>query len=67
MPETLTITDNRTAISYEVPLNQGTIRTMDLRKMGWMCWRWTMGQTWWPQPWTVGLKWPPLKNEILDK
>ena len=30
---TLTITDNRTATSYEVPIENGTIRAMDLRKI----------------------------------
>jgi citrate synthase len=33
MQESLTITDHRTSIRYEVPVNHGTIRTMDLRKM----------------------------------
>lgn len=33
MQETLTITDNRTNIRYEVPLHNGTLRTMDLRKI----------------------------------
>ncbi len=31
--ETLTITDNRTGKTYEVPIENGTIRTMDLRKI----------------------------------
>src|SRR5258705_2041926 len=31
--ETLTITDNRTGKSYEVPINEGTIRAMDLRQI----------------------------------
>ena len=33
MQESLTITDNRTNIRYEVPLHDGTLRTMDLRKI----------------------------------
>ncbi len=31
--ETLTITDNRTGRTYEVPISDGTIRAMDLRKI----------------------------------
>jgi citrate synthase len=31
--ETLTITDNRTGESYEVPVSDGTIKTMDLRQI----------------------------------
>src|ERR1700746_3342682 len=31
--ETLTITDNRTGRSYEVPITHGTIRAMDLRQI----------------------------------
>jgi len=31
--ETLSITDNRTGKSYEVPIEDGTIRTMDLRQI----------------------------------
>jgi citrate synthase len=31
--ETLTITDNRTGKSYEVPITDGTVRAMDLRKI----------------------------------
>ena len=31
--DTLTITDNRTGKSYEVPINEGTIRAIDLRKI----------------------------------
>src|SRR5712691_6456546 len=31
--ETLTITDNRTGKSYEVPITHGTIRAMDLRQI----------------------------------
>lgn len=31
--ESLTITDNRTGKSYEVPITDGTIRTMDLRQI----------------------------------
>ncbi|HUR83229.1 MAG TPA: citrate synthase [Thermoanaerobaculia bacterium] len=33
MPDTLTITDNRTGQSYEVPINDGTIKALDLRKI----------------------------------
>lgn len=33
MQESLTIIDNRTGLRYEVPVHQGTIRTMDLRKI----------------------------------
>ncbi len=33
MAETLTITDNRTGKTYEVPIEQGAIRAMDLRKI----------------------------------
>jgi citrate synthase len=33
MPETLTITDNRTGKRYEVPIKDGTIRAMDLRQI----------------------------------
>src|SRR5687767_8290336 len=33
MPDTLTITDNRTGKQYEVPVQDGTIRAMDLRKI----------------------------------
>src|SRR4026207_1127939 len=31
MPETLTITDNRTGKQYELPITEGTIRATDLR------------------------------------
>ncbi|HZX14931.1 MAG TPA: citrate/2-methylcitrate synthase, partial [Thermodesulfobacteriota bacterium] len=31
--ETLTITDNRTRKTYEIPINSGTIRAMDLRQI----------------------------------
>ncbi|MCC6745690.1 MAG: citrate (Si)-synthase, partial [Acidobacteria bacterium] len=31
--DTLTITDNRTGKSYEVPISEGTIRAIDLRKI----------------------------------
>src|SRR6266481_4348161 len=31
--DTLTITDNRTGKQYEVPIENGTIRAMDLRKI----------------------------------
>jgi citrate synthase len=33
MPDTLTITDNRTGKQYELPIEQGAIRAMDLRKI----------------------------------
>jgi citrate synthase len=33
MPETLTITDNRTGKTYELPVHEGTIRAMDLRQI----------------------------------
>jgi citrate synthase len=33
MAETLTITDNRTGKQYEVPIEQGAIRAMDLRQI----------------------------------
>jgi citrate synthase len=33
MAETLTITDNRTGKTYEVPIEQGAIRAMDLRQI----------------------------------
>jgi len=33
MADTLTITDNRTGQKYEVPITDGTIRAMDLRKI----------------------------------
>ena len=33
MPETLTITDNRTGKQYELPITEGTIRATDLRKI----------------------------------
>ena len=33
MPDTLTITDNRTGKSYDVPVTEGTIKAMDLRKI----------------------------------
>jgi len=32
-PNTLTITDNRTAKNYDLPIEKGTIRAMDLRKI----------------------------------
>src|SRR6202045_1554954 len=31
--ETLTVTDNRTGESYELPISDGTVRTMDLRQI----------------------------------
>src|SRR5689334_10672915 len=33
MPDTLTITDNRTGKKYELPIQDGTIRAMDLRQI----------------------------------
>jgi citrate synthase len=33
MPDTLTITDNRTGKQYEIPIAQGAIRAMDLRQI----------------------------------
>ena len=33
MPDTLTITDNRTGKTYEIPIQDGTIRAMDLRQI----------------------------------
>jgi citrate synthase len=33
MPDTLTITDNRTGKQYEVPIEQGAIKAMDLRQI----------------------------------
>ncbi|MEQ1869603.1 MAG: citrate synthase [Vicinamibacterales bacterium] len=33
MPDTLSITDNRTGKKYEVPIQDGTIRAMDLRQI----------------------------------
>src|SRR5712691_3153320 len=33
MTDTLTITDNRTGKTYEIPIQDGTIRAMDLRKI----------------------------------
>ena len=33
MPDTLTITDNRTGKTYEIPIEDDTIRAMDLRKI----------------------------------
>jgi len=33
MPETLTITDNRTGKTYELPINNETIRALDLRQI----------------------------------
>ncbi len=32
-PETLTVTDNRTGVSYELPIAEGTIRATDLRQI----------------------------------
>jgi citrate synthase len=33
MPDTLTITDNRTGKTYDIPVHDGTIRAMDLRQI----------------------------------
>src|ERR1051325_6669600 len=33
MSDTITITDNRTGKTYELPIQDGTIRAMDLRKI----------------------------------
>jgi citrate synthase len=33
MPDTLTITDNRTNRSYEIPISDGAVRAMDLRQI----------------------------------
>src|SRR5512134_4003170 len=33
MPETLTITDNRTGRTYELPITDDTVRAADLRKV----------------------------------
>ena len=33
MPETLTVVDNRTGKQYELPIQDGTIRAMDLRQI----------------------------------
>jgi citrate synthase len=33
MPDTLTITDNRTGKQYEIPIEQGAIRAVDLRRI----------------------------------
>jgi len=33
VPDTLTITDNRTGKQYELPIQDGTIRAMDLRQI----------------------------------
>src|SRR5262245_10628075 len=33
MADTLTITDNRTGKQYEIPINEGAIRAMDLRQI----------------------------------
>src|SRR5437899_9478406 len=33
MPDTLTITDNRTGKQYELPIKDGTIRAIDLRQI----------------------------------
>ena len=31
--DTLTVTDNRTGTTYEIPIQQGTIKAMDLRRI----------------------------------
>src|SRR5438034_702114 len=33
MADTLTVTDNRTGETYEVPITDGTVRAMDFRQM----------------------------------
>ena len=33
MPETLTITDNRTGKTYEIPVEHDTVRAIDLRQI----------------------------------
>ena len=33
MPDTLSVVDNRTGKKYELPIQDGTIRAMDLRQM----------------------------------
>ena len=33
MADTLTITDNRTGKQYEIPINEGAIKAMDLRQI----------------------------------
>ena len=33
MADTLTVTDNRTGKTYELPIQDGTIRAMDLRQI----------------------------------
>src|SRR5262245_12075060 len=33
MPDTLTITDNRTSQKYEIPISHGAIKAMDLRQI----------------------------------
>ena len=33
MPDTITITDNRTGKQYELPVQDGAIKAMDLRKI----------------------------------
>ena len=33
MPETLTITDNRTGQTYEVPIENGAVRAMEFRQI----------------------------------
>ena len=33
MPDTLTITDNRTNKSYEIPIQDGSINAMELRRI----------------------------------
>jgi citrate synthase len=33
MPDTLTVTDNRTGTTYEIPIENGAIRAMDLRQI----------------------------------
>src|SRR6185437_11872637 len=33
MPDTLSVTDNRTGKTYELPISDGTVRAMDLRQI----------------------------------
>src|SRR6188474_836414 len=33
MPDSLSITDNRTGLKYELPINDGTIKALDLRQI----------------------------------
>ena len=33
MPDTISVTDNRTGKSYQLPIIDGTVRAMDFRQM----------------------------------